>query len=93
MVSRESYLPFGRPDFGDGEVEAVTRVLRSGWVGMGAETIGFERDLAEACRAAYVVAVNSCTSALFLSLLVHGIGPGDEVVVPSLTWLSTANVL
>lgn len=93
MVSRESYLPFGKPDFGDAEVEAVTRVLRSGWVGMGAETIAFEEELAEACGAPHVVTVNSCTSALFLSLLVQGVGPGDEVVVPSLTWLSTANVV
>lgn len=93
MVSRENYLPFGKPDFGDGEVEAVTRVLRSGWVGMGAETIAFEQELAQTCGAAHVVTVNSCTSALFLSLLVQGIGPGDEVVVPSLTWLSTANVV
>jgi perosamine synthetase len=93
MVSRESYLPFGKPDFGDGEVAAVERVLRSGWVGMGAETIAFEEELAVACGAAHVVTVNSCTSALFLSLLVQGIGPGDEVVVPSLTWLSSANVV
>lgn len=93
MVSRESYLPFGKPDFGDAEIAAVERVLRSGWVGMGAETIAFEEELTTACGAAHVVAVNSCTSALFLSLLAHGIGPGDEVVVPSLTWLSTANVV
>lgn len=91
MVRFETYLPFGRPDFGPEEVAAVTRVLRSGWVGMGAETLAFERELAAACGAPAVVTVNSCTAALFLSLLVHGVGPGDEVVVPSLTWLSTAN--
>lgn len=88
---RPDYLPFGRPDFGDDEVEAVTRVLRSGWVGMGPETIAFEQELADACQAAHVVTVNSCTSALFLSLLVNGVTEGDEVVVPSLTWISTAN--
>jgi dTDP-4-amino-4,6-dideoxygalactose transaminase len=58
---------------------------------MGAETIAFEKELAEYVGAAYVLTVNSCTSALFLSLLAHGIGPGDEVVCPSLTWCSTAN--
>jgi dTDP-4-amino-4,6-dideoxygalactose transaminase len=88
---RASYLPFGKPDFGDEEVDAVARVIRSGWVGMGAETIAFEQELAAAFDAPHVVTVNSCTSALFLSLVALGIGPGDEVVVPSLTWISTAN--
>lgn len=91
-TERHEYLPFGKPDFGDAEVAAITRVLRSGWVGMGPETIAFEQELADACRARHVVTVNSCTSALFLSLLASGVGPGDEVIVPSLTWISTANV-
>jgi len=88
---RSTYLPFGQPDFGDDEIAAVTRVLRSGWVGLGPETMAFEQELTEAFRVPHVVTVNSCTSALFLSMLVHGIGPGDEVIVPSLTWISTAN--
>lgn len=88
---RATYLPFGQPTFGAAEIEAVTRVLQSGWVGLGPETLAFEAELAAACGAAHVVTVNSCTSALFLSLLVAGVGPGDEVVVPSLTWISTAN--
>lgn len=88
---RSTYLPFGQPSFGDDEIAAVTRVLRSGWVGMGPETIQFEQELATAFDAPHVVTVNSCTSALFLSLLVHGVGGGDEVIVPSLTWISTAN--
>jgi perosamine synthetase len=90
-MSRREYLPFGRPNFSDAEIAAVTRVLRSGWVGMGPETIAFERELADYIGAPHVVTVNSCTSALFLSLLVSGVGPGDEVVCPSLTWCSTAN--
>lgn len=92
MNIRENYLAFGKPDFGDAEVEAVTRVLRSGWVGMGPETIAFEKELAEFIGAPHVVTVNSCTSALFLSLVAHGVGPGDEVICPSLTWCATANV-
>lgn len=88
---RATYLAFGQPAFGPAEIEAVTRVMQSGWVGLGPETLAFERELAEACGVPHVVTVNSCTSALFLSLLVHGVGPGDEVVVPSLTWISTAN--
>jgi len=91
VSSEEKYLPFGRPNFSDEEIAAVTRVIRSGWIGMGPETLGFERELAGFVGAPHVVTVNSCTSALFLALLLHGIGPGDEVVCPSLTWCSTAN--
>lgn len=88
---RKDYLPFGRPDFSEEEIAAVTRVLRSGWVGMGGETIAFEKELGAFFDAPYVVTVNSCTSALFLSLLVLGVGAGDEVICPSLTWCATAN--
>lgn len=85
------YLPFGKPDFSELEIAAVTRVMRSGWVGMGPETLRFEEELAAYLAVPHVVTVNSCTSALFLALLVHGVGPGDEVICPSLTWCSTAN--
>lgn len=88
---RSDYLPFGKPDFTDSEAEAVVRVLRTGWVGMGAETEAFEEELAQKVAAPHVVTVNSCTSALFLSLRALGIGPGDEVICPSLTWCATAN--
>jgi dTDP-4-amino-4,6-dideoxygalactose transaminase len=88
---RDSYLPFGRPNFGAAEVAAAARVLRSGWIGMGVETLAFERELAEWVQARHVVAVSSCTSALHLALLVSGIKPGDEVICPSLTWCSSAN--
>lgn len=89
---RQNYLPFGQPNFSDQETDAVTKVLQSGWIGMGPETIAFEQELAKTLGVPFVVTVNSCTSALFLSLLVSGIGPGDEVICPSLTWCSTANV-
>jgi dTDP-4-amino-4,6-dideoxygalactose transaminase len=88
---RAAYLPFGRPNFSEEEEQALVRVLRSGWVGMGPETLAFERELAEFVGAPHVVTVNSCTSALFLSLLVIGVRQGDEVICPSLTWCSTAN--
>lgn len=91
MKKRDTYLAFGIPDFTDAEINAVARVMRSGWVGMGQETISFEQELSEYLGAPEVVSVNSCTSALFLALLVEGIGPGDEVIVPSLTWCTTAN--
>src|SRR5262245_2513453 len=71
-VMRSSYLAFGRPNFSVEEEQALVRVLRSGWVGMGPETLAFERELADFVGAPHVVTVNSCTSALFLSLLAAG---------------------
>lgn len=91
MARRPTYLPFGQPNFSDREVEAVARVIRSGWVGMGPETIAFEKELAAFLGVPHAITVNSCTSALFLSLHASGICPGDEVICPSLTWCSTAN--
>lgn len=88
---RDQYLPFGKPNFSEEEIDAVARVLRSGWIGMGPETIRFETELAQYLDIPHVVTVNSCTSALFLSLLVLGVKEGDEVICPSLTWCSTAN--
>lgn len=89
---RKDFLPFGKPNFSEEEIAAVTAVMRSGWVGMGPETIAFEQELADYLGAKYAVTVSSCTAALFLALLVQGVGPGDEVICPSLTWCSTANV-
>lgn len=86
-------IPFGQPSFSDAEIDAVARVMRSGWVGMGPETLAFESELAEFLGCPAVVTTNSCTSALHLSLLAQGVGPGDEVIVPSLTWCSTVNVV
>ena len=56
------YLPFGRPDLGEDEIEAVTAVLRSGWIGMGGRTLEFERLFAGYVGARYAVAVSSCTA-------------------------------
>jgi perosamine synthetase len=88
---RKDYLPFGQPNFSDQEVAAITEVLHSGWVGMGAQTTAFEEELADYLSAESVVTVSSCTAALFLALLVQGVEAGDEVICPSLTWCSTAN--
>jgi dTDP-4-amino-4,6-dideoxygalactose transaminase len=89
---QDNFIPFGRPAMGEAEITELARVVRSGWIGMGPETQAFERDLAPVLGAEHVVAVSSCTGALFLALTVHGIGPGDEVICPSLTWCSSANV-
>ncbi len=88
---RAAYLPFGRPDFTDEEIAAVSRVMKSGWIGLGPETLAFEQELSGSVGAAHVVTVSSCTAAMSLALRTLGIGPGDEVICPSLTWCSTAN--
>jgi dTDP-4-amino-4,6-dideoxygalactose transaminase len=90
-MEKDEYLTFGKPDFSGGEIDAITRVMQSGWVGMGSETIEFEQELAAYLNIPHVITVNSCTSALMLSLLASGVGPGDEVICPSLTWCSSAN--
>jgi perosamine synthetase len=88
---RETYLPFGKPNFTEEEFEAVARVMKSGWIGMGNEVAAFEQELAAYVKAKHVITVDSCTSALFLSLKAQGIKEGDDVVISSLTWCSSAN--
>ncbi len=81
------------PSIGSKEVRALLRIVEKGWFSMGPETKQFESEFAKYVGAKYAVAVNSCTSALFLSLKALGIGPGDEVIVPSFTFTSTAGVV
>ncbi len=90
---RASFLPFGAPSIGDEEIEAVTKVLRSGWIGTGPQARLFEEEFARYVGAEHAVSVNSCTAGLFLSLKVLDIGPGDEVLLPPLTFGATANVI
>lgn len=86
-------IPIFRPSCTQAEIDAVTDVLRSGWWGMGPKTEEFERRFAEYVRTPYAVAVNSCTAALDLAMRIIGIGPGDEVIVPTITFVSTAHVV
>ena len=88
---RTTYLPFGAPDYSEEEIDAVVRIMRSGWLGQGQETLEFEAELQAYLGVSEVVLVNSCTSALMLALRETGVGRGDEVIVPSLTWCSSAN--
>ena len=80
-------------DFGPEEEEAVLAVLRSGWLTLGARTLEFERLFAERVGASHAVAVSNCTAALHLALLGAGVAPGDEVIVPALTFVATANAV
>lgn len=84
-------IPVARPYVGSEEEEAVVEVLRSGWLSQGKRVAQFEERFAEFVGAPYAVAVSSCTTALHLALLVSGVGPGDEVICPSLSYVATAN--
>jgi dTDP-4-amino-4,6-dideoxygalactose transaminase len=85
-------IPAARPIIGDEEREAVDRVLRSGMVAQGPEVATFEQEFAEQLVGGRTcVAVNSGTAGLHLGLLASGVGPGDEVIVPSFTFAATAN--
>lgn len=86
-------IPLAKPSFDKNESKAVERVLKSGWVTQGPRVSEFEQEVAKYCGAKYAVATTSATTALFLSLHVLGIGKGDEVIVPSFTFIATANVI
>jgi perosamine synthetase len=87
-----SPIPAAKPIIGDEEREAVDRVLRSGMIAQGPEVAAFEQEFsAELVAGRACVAVNSGTSGLHLGLLAAGVGPGDEVIVPSFTFAATAN--
>lgn len=90
---RRDFLPLSRPSLDEQEERAVMQVLRSGWLSVGPKTGEFEEAFRRFIGAPACVAVNSCTSALHLALLAAGIGPGDEVLVPAITFASTANVV
>ncbi len=82
-----------QPWLGEDEVAAVTEVLRSGWVAQGPRVKAFEDAFAAHQRAAHAVAVSSCTTALHLALHLAEVGPGDEVVVPSFSFVATTNAV
>ena len=84
-------IPAAKPLIGDEERRAVDRVLASGMVVQGPEVAAFEQEFAMVVEGRACVAVNSGTSALHLGLLAAGVGPGDEVIVPSFTFAATAN--
>jgi UDP-4-amino-4-deoxy-L-arabinose-oxoglutarate aminotransferase len=87
------FLPFSRPSITDAEVAAVTESLRSGWITTGPKAQALEEQFAALVGAKHAVALASATAGMHLVLLALGIGPGDEVITPSMTWVSTANMI
>ena len=89
---RSKFLPFSRPSITDADIAAVGEVLRSGWITTGPKTAEFEQKFCEyvGCRGA--VALTSATAGMHLALKALDIGVGDEVITPSMTWVSTANL-
>lgn len=90
---RREFLPFGVPTIGEEEIAEVVDTLRSGWIGQGKRVERFEREFAEAVDAPHAVAVSSCTAALHLSLVVAEIAPGDEVLVPAMTFSASGTAV
>lgn len=88
-----NFLPFSRPSIGEEEIQAVNQVLRSGWITTGPKNQALEQRFAETIGCRHAIAVASATGGMHLALLALGIGPGDEVITPSQTWVSTANMI
>ena len=87
------FIPFHAPEIGDAEIESVVETLRSGWLTSGTKVKRFEDDFAEYVGSKHAVAVNSGTAALHLALDAIGIRPDDEVIVPTMTFTATAEVV
>ena len=90
---RAAFLPYCLPCIGEEEIAEVVDSLRSGWLTTGPKVRRFEEEFASYTEAKCAVAVNSCTAALHVALAALGIGSGDEVIVPTMTFCATANVV
>lgn len=90
---RSSFLPFSRPSISDEEIAGVSDVLRSGWITTGPKTEEFEQAFCDYIGCAGAVALSSATAGMHILLKALDIGPGDEVITPSLTWVSTVNLI
>lgn len=90
---RNSFLPFSKPSIDDDTIKAVGDVLRSGWITTGPNCAKFEDMVSEYTGAKHSIALSSATGGMHVLLKALGIGPGDEVITPSLTWVSTINLI
>lgn len=87
------FLPFSRPSMGNEELSAVEEVLRSGWITTGPKNQQLEQAFCQLTGNRHAIAVSSATAGMHVTLMALGIGPGDEVITPSLTWVSTLNMI
>ena len=92
-AGRDEWLPFHQPSIGDAEIAEVVDTLRSGWLTTGAKTRRFEQDFAQRLGMDEALALSSCTAALQIALRICGVGPGDDVIVPTYTFTATAEVV
>ncbi len=90
---RTNFLPFSKPSISEPEIAEVSKILRSGWITTGAKATEFEEAFQKYCTADGAVALNSATAGMHLLLSAMDIGPGDEVITPSMTWVSTVNLI
>ena len=90
-MADDRLIPLFDVKLGDREIAAVEATLRSGWLTMGPRTQDFEAAFAEHLGARHAIALSSCTAALHLAYLAAGVGPGDEVIVPAITFVASAN--
>jgi len=94
VFDTRAYLPIAEPKLGDAEFRYVSECVLTGWVSSAGKFVTrFEKQFAEFCETEFAVSTSSGTTALHLSLVALGIGPGDEVIVPSLTFIATANAV
>jgi len=90
---RTEFLPFSRPSISEDDIQAVVDVLRSGWITTGSRAAELEDRIKDLVGCRHAVALSSATAGMHVVLTALGIGPGDEVVTPSLTWVSTINLI
>ena len=86
---RKNYIPFGKPNIGNQEIQFVSKIIRSKWIGSGPITEEFERKFKKYKKSKYALSVNSCTAALHLSLIYCGIRYNDEVITTPRTFIAT----
>ncbi|WP_237931648.1 UDP-4-amino-4-deoxy-L-arabinose aminotransferase [Buttiauxella sp. S19-1] len=87
------FLPFSRPAIGPEELAVVSEVLQSGWITTGPKNQALEQAFCELTGNKHAIAVSSATAGMHVALMAMGIGAGDEVITPSLTWVSTLNMI
>ena len=92
-MNRDAFLPFSKPSISDEDIQAVTTVMRSGWITTGPNNTAFEDAFGQYTGCQHAIAIGSATAGMHLLLRALNIGPGDEVITPSMTWVSTINMI